>query len=253
MIGGRATVVRLIAAGSAAACVVSAGIVDAQSGTRTVWDGVYASEQAERGRIEYRSSCSECHAPDLVGAKGPALKGEAFVKNWEAESLGRLFEKIKESMPLDGPQTVTDQAKLDILAHILQSNEYPAGTSELNLAAGELERIQIVRQGATGVPNFGVVRVVGCLVPASDGKGWALSNTSEPVLTRDNATTAAALKEAASIPLGTDTFSLISVAAFEPESHRGHKVEARGLLNRIPGENLLDVLSLSDLAPTCGR
>ena len=244
---------RVMAAGIAAACVLSAGIVDAQRGTRTVWDGVYAAEQAERGRIEYRASCSECHAPDLVGAKGPALKGEAFVKNWEAESLGRLFEKIKESMPLDGPQTVTDQAKLDILAHILQSNEYPAGTSELNLTAAELERIQIVRQGATGVPNFGVVRVVGCLVPASTRNGWALINTSEPVVTRDNAPSTDALKEAASMPLGTATFSLISIAAFEPESHRGHKVEARGLLNRIPGENLLDVLSMSDLAPSCGK
>jgi hypothetical protein len=212
---------------------------------------VYNTAQAERGQTVFRGSCAECHSTDLTGGKGPALKGDAFVKNWEAESVYRLLDKIVDSMPLGSPETLTDAVKLDVVAYILQANAYPTGPAELRLSTRELENIQIVRQGVTEVPNFALVQVVGCLVAAPDGRRWTLRQTTPPVLTKEAVATEAALKESGSKPLGSDTYSLLSITSFKPELHSGHKVEARGLVNRAAGESQLDVLSLQTVATTC--
>ena len=52
-------------------------------------------------------------------------------------------------------------------------------------------------------------------------------------------------------PLGDQSYVLVSVNAFKPASHTGHKMEARGLLYRQPGENRLNLTSLRMLSPTC--
>ena len=44
---------------------------------RTVWDGVYTEEQAERGAVQYTESCAGCHAAGEIGPIGgrPFLHG----------------------------------------------------------------------------------------------------------------------------------------------------------------------------------
>ena len=37
--------------------------------SRTVWDGVYTTEQAERGRLEYVNHCQRCHGVDLADGR----------------------------------------------------------------------------------------------------------------------------------------------------------------------------------------
>ena len=46
--------------------VVGAGLITAQT-TRSVWDGVYTSEQAQRGSTLYANSCASCHGSALGG------------------------------------------------------------------------------------------------------------------------------------------------------------------------------------------
>ena len=48
--------------------------VFAQS-TKSVWSGVYTSEQATRGGDLYRSKCAECHGDDLEGREQRAGAG----------------------------------------------------------------------------------------------------------------------------------------------------------------------------------
>ena len=48
----------------------------APGGSKTVWDGVFSTAQAERGAAAYKTACSECHGNDLAGdGFAPALSG----------------------------------------------------------------------------------------------------------------------------------------------------------------------------------
>jgi mono/diheme cytochrome c family protein len=111
---------------------------------KTVWDGVFTAEQAERGAEAYKTSCSECHGGDLMGdGFAPALTGADFQGNWNDLSVGDLFERIRISMPPSGPSSVTPEQKADIVAHLMNMNNYPAGTTELAPKTEVLKSIKI--------------------------------------------------------------------------------------------------------------
>jgi mono/diheme cytochrome c family protein len=99
---------------------------------RSVWDGVYSEEQAKRGESLYYHDCSSCHGDKLQGDdSSPALAGTDFVSDWDGLTLGKLFDKIRLTMPRDGPSQVSPPEKADILAYILSVNKFPAGKGEL--------------------------------------------------------------------------------------------------------------------------
>ena len=84
---------------------VSQAAVRAQQ--KSIWEGVFTAEQAERGAATYKSACSECHGGDLMGdGFAPALVGAEFQGNWNDLSVGDLFERIRVSMPPSGPSSV---------------------------------------------------------------------------------------------------------------------------------------------------
>ncbi|MBI4487062.1 MAG: c-type cytochrome, partial [Acidobacteria bacterium] len=43
--------------------------------TRSVSDGVYTAEQAQRGQALYKTQCLACHGDKLQGVVGPMLAG----------------------------------------------------------------------------------------------------------------------------------------------------------------------------------
>ena len=111
---------------------------------KSIWDGVFTAEQAERGAEAYKTSCSECHGGDLMGdGFAPALSGADFQGNWNDLSVGDFFERIRISMPPSGPSSVTPAQKADIVAHIFNFNKYPAGTTELEPKTEALKTIKI--------------------------------------------------------------------------------------------------------------
>jgi quinoprotein glucose dehydrogenase len=111
--------------------------------TRSVWDGIYTEAQAGRGAALYASGCARCHGPDLRGGEmAPPVSGGDFRWNWNGVSVGQLFERLRVTMPLDGPERMTRDEKADVLAFMLQVNEYPAGASELPGRAEVLEQIR---------------------------------------------------------------------------------------------------------------
>lgn len=225
-------------------------------GKKGTLDGVYTTAQADRGKdLFLKGRCGGCHQLDLTGDRGPALKGDSFLSHWENGPLNGLFKKISETMPPNAPNETADEAKIDIVAYVLQSNGFPAGSQELKLDAEALDSIDIVRKGVTaGAPNFSLVQVVGCLAQGPNN-AWMLTKTSEPVVTRDDVPTPARLKEAQSKALGSSTFTLISLASsFGATAHQGHKMEARGLLyrDRATDDHRLNLTSLQMLSQTCG-
>jgi mono/diheme cytochrome c family protein len=229
---------------------------DIRLAKKGIWDGVFTAEQAARGKTALlQNGCNGCHGPELAGDRGPSLKGERFISAWENGSLNRLFVKLRDTMPPLNAKQVSPNTKIDIVAYLLQVNGFPSGSAELGLDADALEGLPIVRKGADNgaAPNFALVQVLGCLTQNPNGS-WVLSNSTEPSTTKDESATPAGLKTAEANPLGTQTFELVSVtSSFQAESHKGHKMEARGLLYREPNYAELNLTSLAMIAPNCGN
>lgn len=216
-----------------------------------IWTGVYTVAQAERGKSNFEKSCSSCHNEDLNGStRGPALIGAPFLKKWDNASARDLFAKLRDSMPAGDPEGVSPEEKIDILAYLLQANGFPGGSTDLNQK--ELDDIRIVQKGKQTAPNFALTAVIGCLTPR-DGTHWTLTQATEPVVTNAEKPSSMALKEAGETPLSTGTFDLLNTVPFQPTSHAGQKVEARGLLYRDPGRNLLNLVSLETTGKNCGN
>jgi len=237
----------LAAAGVLFTCVV---VVRAQNPEPRIWQGVYTTAQAERGKTSFNSSCLRCHGDKLQGNTAPALSGDRFFTTWGSEPIASLFAKIRDTMPPNFGTSIDDQTKLDIVAYILQTNGYPGGPGELTQNGNDLATAQILKKGEQAlVQNFSLVQTVGCLGRGPDNT-WVLTRTSDPLVTRDDAPSAQSLASAATRPLGTRTFRLLSAKPFSPESHQGHKMEARGLIYSEAGDERLTLTSLK-MAGNC--
>ena len=240
----------------ALAATMVASVLKAQD-TETlvsIWDGVYTAAQAERGKATFDVSCSRCHNADLSGSeRGPTLTGEKFLGNWLDGSLEPLFSFIRDSMPQGSANIVSDDSKADILAYILQRNSFPPGKTELTANTARLDTMQILRKGtAPGLQNLSFVQVVGCLEPGP-GNRWVLTHSSARPGTRERTVSATELERARARALGEETYTLVSAAPFAPDTRRGHKVAAKGLLYRQPGDYRVNVTALETLADSCGR
>ena len=111
--------------------------------SRSVRDGVYTEDQAQRGGLLYKQHCSACHGADLNGGdEVPALRGDSFLANWSGLPLSELFERIRISMPADNPGKLNRQQNADILAYVLKFDTYPAGSSELPTQTEALQQIR---------------------------------------------------------------------------------------------------------------
>jgi cytochrome c553 len=220
-----------------------------------VWDGIFTAAQADRGQAAAaQGRCTGCHGTELGGTdRAPALKGPAFLANWEDGSVNRLFAKIRDTMPPSNTDQLAAPTKLDVVAFILRENGFPPGSVELPSDAGALDTIQIVKKAVdAGAPNFALVEVVGCL-SGDPTSGWTLTNAAEPVVIRDEVASAAALRNAQSKALGNQTLHLVSVSSLKMDAMKGHKIDARGLLYRDQAYVDLNVTSLQPVAPSCAN
>lgn len=112
---------------------------------RSVWDGVYSDVQAKRGHEIYREQCAGCHLESLGGADmAPALAGDAFRTQWNDLLVADLFDRIRISMPQDTPASLSRQAYVDIVAHILKTNNFPAGDTDIDDDIAALKQIKIL-------------------------------------------------------------------------------------------------------------
>jgi mono/diheme cytochrome c family protein len=119
------------------------GVSGAQSDS-SIWSGVFTAQQAARGAADYSTNCASCHSVDLRGnSNTPSLLGMSFMFIWEDRSLGELYTKMRDEMPSDRPGSLSTQSYEDLLAYLLQSNQFPTGGKELKASAGMLDKIRI--------------------------------------------------------------------------------------------------------------
>jgi mono/diheme cytochrome c family protein len=134
---------RVIAIATIAFAVeLAASALHAQA-PRSVWDGVYTDEQAKRGGELYAERCVHCHGPTLGGIdSAAALTGPTFNGNWNGVTLDLMLERVRSTMPVDKPASLSRQQTADLLAYVFSVNKFPSGKTELPRQAEMLNQIQ---------------------------------------------------------------------------------------------------------------
>ena len=101
-------------------------------------EGLYTTEQAERGGDIYEETCSSCHGgiTDFTPGMATLLGDRTFRSGWTGRPLGELFGMIQETMPQVNPGTLSSTQTADLIAYILRGNRFPAGeialTNDIN-------------------------------------------------------------------------------------------------------------------------
>ena len=88
-------------------------------------------------------NCGNCHGEGLAGGESaPPLAGGEFLSTWDGLTLGDLLERIRKTMPVDKPRSLSREVYVDTLAHILATNKFPAGAKDL---PQETERLALIK------------------------------------------------------------------------------------------------------------
>jgi S-disulfanyl-L-cysteine oxidoreductase SoxD len=243
----------LVAAGAALGIFLAmAALVTAQAPAGapkgTVWDGVFSKDQATRGRSAYAEHCASCHGGDLQGGEGKRLVGDQFWTDWRETTVDYLLTRVSTGMPLsdDGRAAGTLSASTyeDLVAYILERNDFPAGTRHLTLASSA--GVPIIRRDGPGqLPATTLARVVGCLAPRGANREWTLISATEPVRITDGSA-----KADTGGPLGRRQYGLKFVLK-SLDRFVGHRMVVTGLLLGDGGVDGLNVSTIDSVSETC--
>ena len=131
--------------------VALAGAALAQDAGKSVWQGIYTTEQAERGAGIYAQRCGACHGAALNGTgEAPALIGGEFVSHWDTMTVGDLFDRVRTTMPQNDPMSLTREEYADVLAFLLKNNGFPTGAQPLDRRSEVLATIGITAEKPAG-------------------------------------------------------------------------------------------------------
>jgi len=138
----RAKLVTLAVLGAAALGLAAA--LAAQTGRRTVRDGVFSTPQAERGARVFESICTNCH--EIAEFTGVG----AYLEEVEGESLWETFDFVSSEMPEDDPGSLRLEEYAAVLAYIFSVYGLPSGDADLAADQESLEAITIVGPALPG-------------------------------------------------------------------------------------------------------
>jgi mono/diheme cytochrome c family protein len=208
---------------------------------RTVWDGVYTDAQAERATAIFGSNCSNCHT--LTSQGNRPLSGDKFWEGFTQKSVGDLLKFVSTSMPNNNPGTLPAASYNDLVALILKSNGFPAGTAEVTPEA--VAQVQIIPKDGPGeLPANTLVRVVGCL--SKSGSDWVLTSATMP----ERVDKTGVGPEDATRALGDRTATLKFVLT-RLDPFVGQRMSVSGILLGAGGANGINVTTVSKVADTC--
>lgn len=127
--------------------VALAGTALAQDAGKSVWQGVFTADQADRGSAVYAERCGACHGAALNGTgEAPALVGGEFVSHWDTMTVGDLYDRVRTTMPQNDPQSLSREDYADVLAFLLKNNGFPAGAQPLDRRSEVLATIGITAE-----------------------------------------------------------------------------------------------------------
>ncbi len=90
----------------------------------------YTAAQAHAGSAVYAQNCVSCHGANLQGVAAPAVAGKEFVSQvtgdgWTVADFRNL---VVQQMPLSNPGSLSSKQYANVMAFLLASNCYPAGS-----------------------------------------------------------------------------------------------------------------------------
>jgi mono/diheme cytochrome c family protein len=116
----------------------------APAAVRTNQDGVFSEAQAARGKQVYTRACAVCHLDSLQGdSVSPTLVGPSFFARFPDFTALEMVAAIRGAMPQNAPDSLGDQAYVDLVSYLLKVNGNRSGESELKTDVAELENIVI--------------------------------------------------------------------------------------------------------------
>jgi hypothetical protein len=104
---------------------------------KTIWDGVYTSEQADRGRLALQQRCTACHADS-------EWSSATFINRWAGRSILTLYDNIRLTMPSNAPGALSREQYSDVVASMLRLNGAPPGDLPLPSDVEGLQRIAVI-------------------------------------------------------------------------------------------------------------
>jgi hypothetical protein len=112
---------------------------------RSTLSGVYTSAQADKGKSGFLNLCVSCH-------NVASQSGDPWAIRWGGHPLYDLYGVIRETMPVEEPQSYSPILKAQIVAYLLRLNGMPAGTDELPTDVEVLKKIRIeIPRAGTGL------------------------------------------------------------------------------------------------------
>jgi polar amino acid transport system substrate-binding protein len=131
-----------IRAGSAALALgLTAGVAFAAGNPTS-----YTQAQAKAGLKVYTSQCASCHGANLQGVAAPAIAGTNFLKTAQSNkwSLQTIDQIVTVNMPFSAPGSLTPTQYADVMAYLLASNCYKAGSTPFpTTAPSSFAKVQI--------------------------------------------------------------------------------------------------------------
>ncbi len=107
-----------------------------KSVSNEVLTGVYSVEQAQRGREAFTEVCRECHSSS-------EFRGRNFEFTWRRRTAWDLYREIRRTMPEDFPGGLAPQTYVDVIAYLLEINDYSPNGAELLPNEESLRRVPL--------------------------------------------------------------------------------------------------------------
>lgn len=117
--------------GAAAALAVMVLLTAPALATTSAPPKLYTSQQAMAGLAVFATSCASCHGADEQGTSAPPSAGPKFLAKTKALgwSVSDMRQVVVSSMPLNRPNSLSPKQYADVLAFLLASDCYPAGST----------------------------------------------------------------------------------------------------------------------------
>lgn len=108
----------------------SSRMVATTAGSSNANAASYTVEQAHAGLGVFTANCVSCHGANLQGVAAPGVAGTEFLTSAKNNkwTLADLRTLVVENMPLNNPGTLTPDQYAQVMAFLLASNCYPAGS-----------------------------------------------------------------------------------------------------------------------------
>ncbi|HMH65817.1 MAG TPA: PQQ-binding-like beta-propeller repeat protein [Rhizomicrobium sp.] len=87
--------------------------------------GPFTEAQAQAGQAGYAQNCARCHD----SGEAPPLTGSGFLNVWGSRSTRDLFARVKDTMPVDNPGSLSAETVVPIIAYLLKKEGATAGTA----------------------------------------------------------------------------------------------------------------------------